>query len=238
MDTRCWGPSAWIFLHSIAENVGKNNSLSRQMKDCSFFVNLEHILPCIHCRISYTQFLQILPFNKDTDIGRNLYLIHNKVNRKLALQGYKVTKSSNYRNVRKQIITRTSCFDSENNQSTGYTFIGSVVYNFPAKEPSKILQTAYCKFFKALPIMYPTSMGRKKWKLFLRDYPINDYVKNRKLLINWFSRSPMMKYTLDYPQGKVQIPITKLNKHFETFRAGCKTQSCRNRGTVRKLIYH
>ena len=91
MDTRIWGPSAWKLLHSITFNYPGNTNKSMQKKYQSFFNNIKDILPCIHCRNSYKEYISNLPFTdqimtNNFSLSQNLFKIHNKVNHKLLNQ--------------------------------------------------------------------------------------------------------------------------------------------------------
>lgn len=49
MQTRVWGPAAWLFLHCIAHNYDP----SRAKVYRRFFTNLREVLPCGTCRDNY-----------------------------------------------------------------------------------------------------------------------------------------------------------------------------------------
>lgn len=104
MDTKKWGPSGWVFLHAIAENYDPDIHDAQTFK--RFFTDVGGVLPCIHCRNSYQEFSQELlidPYLKSTGgLAEWMYLIHNKVNKKLRDQGYQVDADPSLESVRKK----------------------------------------------------------------------------------------------------------------------------------------
>ena len=97
IKTSFWGPHAWGFLFSIIAGVYPIK-LNRANKDHMKIVKsvqstlkaLEHTLPCGYCRCSYKEYIRDLPL-KDYEQSRMsmmrwLYLLHDKVNKKLMNQ--------------------------------------------------------------------------------------------------------------------------------------------------------
>ena len=84
MNTLFWGPSAWQLIHSVGLICPKNPTDIERQIFFDFFDSLQYVLPCKHCRKSYSIFY------KDIDFS-NLYnwtwKLHNKVNDKLRNQG-------------------------------------------------------------------------------------------------------------------------------------------------------
>ena len=62
MDTKVWGPSGWLLLHSIANNYGKeNNGIPTHIEKDNygiFFNTLQYVLPCKYCRQSLKIFYE------------------------------------------------------------------------------------------------------------------------------------------------------------------------------------
>jgi hypothetical protein len=93
--TRIWGPSGWLFLHSITfgypykidptnpEHIAKQNDYYR------FFYYLGKVMPCKYCRDSYMNFFtKQSPMSKlgsRKEFSKWLYDIHNLVNDKLGV---------------------------------------------------------------------------------------------------------------------------------------------------------
>ena len=97
IKTSYWGPHAWNFLFSTIAGAypikyDMNNKIhQKKVKNfIQLFNSLKETLPCIYCRQSYTLFLKELPMkdylSSRIDMMKWLYLIHDKVNKKLILQ--------------------------------------------------------------------------------------------------------------------------------------------------------
>lgn len=101
MSTKHFGPQTWDFLFisilgrypvKIDKNNKKHIKIAHTYHDLLTSLNI--VLPCIYCRKSYTHFLKELPI-KPYLKGRItlfywLYLIKDKVNKKLILQENKL----------------------------------------------------------------------------------------------------------------------------------------------------
>ena len=87
MNTNKWGPSAWIFTHTIVANAPEYLTEKQQEYYKNFFMDLKNILPCSYCRDSYTQILEVYPIDNYLHKGYLLrwwwYNVHNYVNQKL-----------------------------------------------------------------------------------------------------------------------------------------------------------
>jgi Erv1 / Alr family len=97
IKTNFWGPHAWAFLFSsIAGSYpvrvdSRNKDHAKIVKGFQqMFSSLQYTLPCIFCRQSYSKFIKELPISKysgsRTDMMKWLYLLHDKVNKKLIAQ--------------------------------------------------------------------------------------------------------------------------------------------------------
>jgi hypothetical protein len=93
MQTKVWGPAGWVFLHSIAQNYPWKPNNTQKKNYYSFFRQVGNVLPCKYCRESYKEFIKepgtelnnrILESRKS--LIKWLYLIHNKVNKKLGVK--------------------------------------------------------------------------------------------------------------------------------------------------------
>ena len=93
MQTKVWGPAGWVFLHSIAQNYPWKPNSTQKKNYYSFFKQVGNVLPCRYCRESYKKFIKEpgTELNKSILESRKslikwLYLIHNKVNKKLGVK--------------------------------------------------------------------------------------------------------------------------------------------------------
>lgn len=93
MNTKLWGPSAWVTLHVFSFGYPVNPSKQQRQEYKEFYTSLQYTLPCIYCRQSYGEFLKVLPIDNYLDTRLQLaywvYLIHDMVNKKLSSQNRK-----------------------------------------------------------------------------------------------------------------------------------------------------
>lgn len=120
MQTSFWGPPAWKFLFCVAANypekIDKTNRLhvSKMKQYKEYFRTTGDILPCKYCRRSYKKFIKELPIDKYLGSRQAimywLYLIKDKVNKKLIAQGLKVKPSPPFEQICKHYESmRASC---------------------------------------------------------------------------------------------------------------------------------
>jgi len=88
MLTSVWGPPAWHFLHTISFNYPINPTKLQKTQYKKFFLNLEGVLPCGHCRTNLKKNFKKLPItqkvlkNRKT-FSRWVYDLHELVNKML-----------------------------------------------------------------------------------------------------------------------------------------------------------
>ena len=97
IKTTFWGPHAWAFLFSTIAGsypirIIKTNKEHLQIVKGfqQMFKSLIYTLPCIYCRQSFAVFMKEIPINNYENSRRMmmywLYLIHDRVNKKLLNQ--------------------------------------------------------------------------------------------------------------------------------------------------------
>ena len=76
-----WGPSTWLYLHTITYNYPDNPTFDDKNKYSIFFNNL--ILPCKECQKEYNNILINYPINSflnsNHDLNQWLITIHNEI---------------------------------------------------------------------------------------------------------------------------------------------------------------
>jgi len=108
MSTKFWGPKAWDFLFtSIIGNfpfkIDNNNKehIKLQMYYKNFLTSLEFVMPCIFCRKSFKKFINEIKIDNflhgRIELMYWLYLIKDKVNKKLIKQEEKCYKNEKKR---------------------------------------------------------------------------------------------------------------------------------------------
>jgi hypothetical protein len=149
MNTAFWGPSGWQMLHTLTFIYPDLPSFSDKVKMRDFMYSLSYILPCKYCRLSFSKYIKSLPIDdyldSRTKIIEWLYKIHNKINKKLRIQGF--CKHSNpelssvikhYELIRENIYKMING-DKKSNETKnvinyicnlGSDFLGSVVFNY------------------------------------------------------------------------------------------------------------
>ena len=92
MNTTFWGPSGWQFLHILTFIYPETPSFNDKVKMREFMNLLCFILPCKYCRLSFTKYIKSCSIDdyldSRTTIVEWLYKIHNKINKKLRIQGF------------------------------------------------------------------------------------------------------------------------------------------------------
>ena len=87
MNVNKWGPSGWIFLHTITFNYPEKPTKQDKKKYINFFNSVGDILPCKYCRDSYNIYIKHIPIKYFIDSREGLtywlYNIHNLVNNKI-----------------------------------------------------------------------------------------------------------------------------------------------------------
>lgn len=111
MDPEVWGPSTWIFLHTITLNYPHNPTMYDKQYYKNFFINLHYILPCEWCSNNYKQHLQKYPIDNYLNTKKNLVQwlinIHNEVN---IIFNKNTIDYSEFINIYKNIYNRKKTF--------------------------------------------------------------------------------------------------------------------------------
>jgi len=82
MKNSQWGPSAWLFLHSVTFQYPENPTDQDKNNYKIFFESLQNILPCPQCREHYQKNIQENPMNLESrdELIQWLVNLHNAVN--------------------------------------------------------------------------------------------------------------------------------------------------------------
>lgn len=85
LQTTCWGPPAWFFLHSVSFSYPDNPTNKEKNDMLAFFSSLGKVLPCPHCRTNYESNIRKLPITAGVlaskrNLTKWLYDFHNLVN--------------------------------------------------------------------------------------------------------------------------------------------------------------
>ena len=90
MKNSQWGPSAWLFLHSVSFQYPENPTDQEKNNYKIFFESLQNILPCPNCREHYQKNLKENPMNLESRESLIKWVIdlHNAVNKKNSKKEY------------------------------------------------------------------------------------------------------------------------------------------------------
>ena len=234
MDTRFWGPDGWKLLHSITQTYPERpNKIEKEIYKI-FFESLQYVLPCIYCRLSYTEYINELSITKYLDNKRDLckwiYLIHNKVNNKLRKQGLLHYKDPSFESIYNQYEEYVNNICSKNGEDInipGWNFIYCIIFNYPTNDQQieTIRRNNYAIFFRYLGLVIPFENIKQSYQDYIIKHPLHKYMRNRQRLKEW-------GYNLEkYISDNTLIPCMSYNmrcKMIEDHRAGCKRKTCRH----------
>jgi hypothetical protein len=213
METIFWGPSGWLFLHTLTFLYPESPTFDDQTRMNDFIKITAQILPCKYCRVSFTKYYQSLPITKFIGSRATLidwmYRIHNKVNGKLHRQHLNSSPNPSLEKVKKHyapIIAYINMLISTENDSEnrvravvnyictmGLDFLGSIIFNYQGyysnchttEEATKIVSVYHSFFNQIVPLIAGfIGINRKR-----RCYPIRTILLRNEgytKLIKWF----------------------------------------------------
>jgi mitochondrial FAD-linked sulfhydryl oxidase len=84
MNKNIWGPSGWLFMHSISFQYPENPNEEDKNNYRVFFESLKNTIPCPKCREHYSENLKQNPIqlNSRDELIQWVIDIHNEVNEK------------------------------------------------------------------------------------------------------------------------------------------------------------
>lgn len=84
MNKNIWGPSGWLFMHSISFQYPENPTEEDKNNYRVFFESLKNTIPCPKCREHYSENLKQKPIQLNTrdELIQWVIDIHNEVNEK------------------------------------------------------------------------------------------------------------------------------------------------------------
>jgi len=250
MDTRYWGPSGWKLLHTITFSYAPE--LKETYKE--FFTTIAYILPCKHCRKSYTEYILQDPIDNESRLSMTQWLwrIHNMVNAKLRSQGLLKTKNPTFLQV-EDIYNKKLSEGCVNVNFEGWEFLFSTVESHPysklslGSKPfdfnSDIIDTSdplqqnmynfmsaadklkyFTKFWKLLPKVLPFPSWRSSWE----KYDNLEWSTRQSSLENLYTIRCGLENDLKLQNKKC---YRLLCKELRSYKSGCnkskRTKTCR-----------
>ena len=239
MDTRFWGPPAWVLLHSITYLYDPKLINEYEL----FFTTIQNILPCIYCRDSYTEYLERLPIKPFLLSGRLfewLYRIHNMVNNKLRQQGLITTHNptlSEMRNKYKDITESLNVCKMREHSVMGWNFLYCIAFVYPENGTS-IVQTShfsgYMIFFSLLSKLLPVSGGlRSVYNKYISKHSFYAALSCRDILKKWVYD---LEKIMDKNQRVECKPLNQISEIIEQYRSGCGGKKTDTQPTCRRTL--
>lgn len=150
MNTLFWGPSAWQLIHSVGLSYPKKPSDLEKRIFFDFFDSLQYVLPCKHCRKSYSSFYKDIELNNGK-LYEWTWKLHNKVNDKLRNQG--LNNNSNPLLTDSYKLHKKKLKESrKNNNFPGLDFINCVFMDCKSNSKKKYFLDSFKKLGKYLKI--------------------------------------------------------------------------------------
>jgi len=240
MDTRFWGPPAWILLHSLAYTYKPELADFYKL----FFGNLKYVLPCIYCRASFTEYTEILPIdnflNSKDDFFKWLYNIHNMVNGKLRGQGLIQWDDPTFESIQekyKNMIEGIELCKTRDQSIMGWNFLYCIAFVYP-EDGSNTAQTShyhgYITFFNMLAKILPLEGEyRYYYNEYIKQNSIIEALKCRETLKIWvYHLEKFMDKNLNH-KCKTFGEIENL---IESYRAGCGGLKKDSKPTCRRIV--
>ena len=237
MDTRFWGPPAWILFHTLTYVYKPELKLQYHL----FFDNLKYVLPCIYCRASFTEYTERLPIDtyldKQNDLFEWLFRIHNMVNDKLRGQGlitWENPELNDTKNKFKHLAGEIDSCSVRDKSIMGWNFLYCIAFVYP-EDGINTVQTnhyhGYLTFFNMLGKILP---GHYKllYNEYLENNPIINALKDRESLKKWVYYLEL--YSNKYL--KLQCPtFVDIEDLIESYRAGCGGSKKDTKPTCRRI---
>ena len=187
MDTRFWGPCGWNLLHNLA--YAYPNHPNQTLKDdyLIFLETLPHILPCIYCRRSLTQYYKELPITSEILANKKklcywIYQIHNKVNDKLRDQDLIDYQNPSFKKVCSYYKNKQEC-----NINKCWNFLYSIAMNYPLQQSqiSIRLKYYYYQFFYYFMYLFPEQQLKDRMLQYNSIFNLKEFLSNRVSLLKW-----------------------------------------------------
>ena len=254
MDTRFWGPPAWVMLHTIAQGFNKDNESAFK----TFYSNLRNVLPCIYCRNSFSEFLEKCPIRTGSrrEFNKWLYAIHNLVNDKLRKQGLVQWNNPSFADVDARYRAMYSAvYDHLNTCKSksaphatddimGWNFLYCLAFNYPERDPTVTQIHGYTVFFRLLGRILPKGYA-EVYQSYIQNNPIQLHVGCRDDMKRWIYQ---LEHTMDDNFSVRCKEFHEIEKEIEMYRSGCgnaakgankdKMPTCRMKSanTISKII--
>ena len=188
-----WNDSIWMFLYCSGFTYPKNPSKKdkkyfKLMIDCLYYV-----LPCDMCKVYFKKFLDKNPIEnfleKQNSLLRYIIRLRNHI-----MKHYEPKNKISVKDIREELTTRclqTSKETTVKNPklwgNSTWFFLHCSSFNYP-KNPTKKDKKYYKLFLVSLQYTLPCKLCREHLKDYLNNYPVDDYLENKKKYIQYIIR--------------------------------------------------
>lgn len=105
--SKIWGPSTWIFLHGLVENIDENKFNTSKFIIWNELLYICSNLPCLHCSDHAKKLLRVIDpktIKSKQILTELLYRFHNVVNKKLEKEKEEMIILDKYKNIKLSVI--------------------------------------------------------------------------------------------------------------------------------------
>ena len=116
MSPSYWGPSTWIFMHTLAAKIKESSFPSVGPSLIMFLIQICNNLPCPECSEHAKLFwakVKTSNINNKTDLINLLFVFHNMVNKRKQIKAFKYENLKYYEN--KNLIETYNTFSKNFN---------------------------------------------------------------------------------------------------------------------------
>ena len=116
MSPSSWGPSTWIFMHTLAAKITESSFPLIGQNIISILIQISNNLPCPECAQHAKHFwskVKIANITNKTDLINLLFVFHNMVNKRKHIKAFKYENLKYYEN--KNLIETYNTFSQNFN---------------------------------------------------------------------------------------------------------------------------
>ncbi len=176
MNPTVWGPSLWKIMTDVAVKADRVQDVRVLPYVTNFYTSLAFLLPCVHCRRSYRQFIRLIDLGdylKQRNVVQWIWTLKERVNDKL---GKPPQQRLDLAMFQRRINLYTHCAHAEDMLD----FMSLLGLNYEPNEPLK--KKHMLIFHAVLPVVLPyTNLNALLLKKPLRA----DDVVSRESYLNW-----------------------------------------------------
>ena len=187
MNPKVWGYSGWKFLFSVSCDYPEKPNFQVTNNYKHFFESLQYVLPCVTCRVNYSNHLVQMPIEPYLTHRDNLFIwilkVHNRVNMQ---QGKPILTRGDI--INKYFGGRECLSDCRRDPRIwgldGWKFLFSIAYEYPRNPVYQDVYN-YKQFFTYLQYVLPCETYRQRYSTQLNIVPMDSFLTTRIYLFRW-----------------------------------------------------